>query len=189
MKLSVLALLIALLVGATNSISYAQKTNYIGLNSTLETTSSSFKPGIGFLFERKMTKRSGIETGLYYRNYMQTGLVTISDASGYQSFSLDISESHLSIPALYKFYTNIVNLSAGPSFDFYLGWRQKHKNAVINLDSYSIDPAFSIGLMGKISKSITLNKQFALEPELRLNHILTFNRTFIGLGIAGKYKL
>ena len=173
----------------TSFSSFAQKAKHFGVNATLETSTSHFQPSLGFIYEQRFTKRSGIETGIYYRNYIQNILVSISDQTSWYSSNIRLSERHLSIPALYKFHTRLVNISAGPSFEFYLGWKQKSSNSEIELTDYSLSSAFQIGLLTKISKSIKLNEQFALEPELRLNPIVTNDRAYIGFGIAAKYNL
>lgn len=168
---------------------YSQRTSYGGLNFTIENASGDFRPGIGGLFERQITRHSGIETGVYYRNFIQRGFTTLTNSTGSYTFPFIISERHISIPVQYKFYSRLINLSAGPSFDFYLGWEQKNKSAIIVINDYNIDPNFFIGLLAKVSKSISLTDRFILEPEVRFNPIFTSSRTYIGLGIAGKYKL
>lgn len=182
-------LFLSFLIVAANDKTYAQKTSFIGLKFNIETTSSNFKPGLGVLFERRITRRSGVETGVYYRNYIQNGSITYIDSTGSRSYSFIVSERHLSIPVLYKLYTRILNLSVGPTFDFYLGWKQKNTTPLLKVDAYNIDPNLSIGLLTKVSRKINLNKQFALEPELYFNPILTSGRYYVGIGIAGKYQL
>lgn len=182
-------LLLLLLIGATTSIAQAQKESFIGLNFTVESSGNNFTPGFGVLFERRLTTRSGFETGLYYRNYLVKGYVTYNTPSGSSSYAFSISERHLSIPALYKFYSRIFNVTVGPTFDFYLGWKQKHTNASIKVDDHSLNPNLSIGLLAKVSKKIRLNDMMFLEPEFRYNRILSHERYYMGFGIAGKYRL
>lgn len=167
----------------------AQKAQYFGFNTTLETSSSHFQPSLGVIYEQRITKRSGIETGVFYRNYIHNIIITITDQTNWYSSNIRLSERYFSIPVLYKFHTSWVNISAGPSFEFYLGWKQKSANADINLTDYSGNPAFNIGLLTKISRSIRLNEQFNLEPEVRFNPILTNDRGYLGFGLAAKYKL
>lgn len=168
---------------------FSQKTNYVGLDFTFENASGTFQPGIGMLFERKVTHHSGIETGLYYRNYKQDFIITVSDSVGSRSYYGLISERHISIPVQYKFYSRFINLTAGPTFEFYIGWKQKNKTSELAVSSYDINPAFSIGFIAKASKDIRLAENFILEPEVRFNPIFTSGRRYIGFGIAGKYQL
>ena len=169
--------------------SFAQKAKYVGLSGTLETSTNAFKPGVGLHYEQRFTRRSGIETGLFYRNYQQGMFITLSDGMNSVSSSVNVAERHLSIPALYKFHTKIVNISAGPTFEFFMGWRQTNRDPIIKLDGYSLDNEFNIGLLAKISKDIRISDRFILEPEARFNPIVTAGRGYLGFGIAGKYRL
>lgn len=156
-----------------------------GLDLTVETTGNHWVPGVGATFEYKLTKHSGLETGLFYRIYTVEGYVQASNF--YAEFL--IAEKHLSLPILYKFYSSIVNFSVGPTIDFYLGWRQKMGKSDIPIDTYNIDPTVGLGGMLKLSKTINLSETLLLEPELRLNPILSNARAYGGLGIAVKYRL
>ncbi len=164
----------------------AQRQTAIGLNFTVETTADEdgALAGLGAVADFKITKHSGLETGVYLRSYKtRIRIFTPTD-----SWLVTVAERHLSIPLLYKFHSRIVNLAAGPTFDFFMGWEQKgNKEAVVN--AYSIDPEFNVGIMGKISKRINLSARFILEPEIRLNLIPTSDRSYVGAGIAGKYIL
>ena len=168
---------------------YSQKTSYAGINFTVENSSGNFRPGIGGVFEMQLSKHSGFETGVYYRNYIQSFYLTVTGPATSNTYFYTVSERHISIPFQYKFYSRILNLSIGPSFDFYLGWKQKNKTSLIVVNEYSIDPNFFIGAIAKVSKRINLNSRFLLEPELRFNPIFTSERSYVGFGIAGKYKI
>ncbi|MEO6948710.1 MAG: hypothetical protein ABI123_03690 [Ginsengibacter sp.] len=165
--------------------SYSQKQMIGGIDLTVESTGDHWVPGVGATFEYKLTKHSGLETGLFYRTYKVSGYAYSTEF--FQNFI--IAERHLSIPILYKFYSSIVNFSVGPTIDFYLGWRQKMGKSVIEIDTYNIDPTVGLGAMLKLSKTINLSEKLLLEPELRLNPILGNSRAYGGLGIALKYRL
>ena len=167
---------------------FAQKAKYVGVNAILETSANTFRPSLGVNYEQQFTRRSGMETGILYRNYIQNLLVTFSSPSGTNSSSIRISESYLSIPVLYKFHTSIVDVAAGPSFEFYLGWRHTSSNPTISMTDYSGRNAFNIGILTKVSRNIKLNEQFSLEPEVRLNPIVTNGLAYVAVGLAGKYK-
>ena len=174
----------------TTYASFAQKAKHIGINVILETSAEVFIPSYGINYEQRFTKRSGLEADILYRNYSQSNGVTFSgDAYGYNSAVIQLKESHISIPALYKFYTRVVDVAAGPSFEFYLGWTQKSSNPTINLIGHGGIKPFNIGLLTKVSKNVKLTEKFYLEPEMRINPIITNDRRYIGIGIAGKYKL
>jgi len=50
---------------------------------------------------------------------------------------------------------------------------------------------FNIGLLTKVSKNVKLTEKFYLKPEMRINPIITNDRRYIGIGIAGStnYKV
>lgn len=173
----------------TTCRSFAQKSKHLGINVILEASTEVFKPSFGINYEQRFTKRSGIEADILYRNYTQNWQVTFENDHGINSALIRFKESHISIPALYKFYTRVVDFAAGPSFEFYMGWTQKSSNPTINMTGHSGMNPFNIGLLTKVSKNVKLNDQFYLEPEVRFNPILTNDRHYIGIGIAGKYKL
>lgn len=163
--------------------SFAQKRIALGLNFTSEViTNSKVVAGVGIISDFKLNKHSGIESGLYYRTYKNTFDFT-SNNTYYQAI---VSERHISLPILYKFYSRILNFSVGPTFDFYLGWKQINTSQNFIIKSYTIDENFNIGVMGKLSKEIKISHRFFLEPEIRFNPIFT-NRVYLGIGIAGKY--
>ena len=189
MKLRLPLFLFALLILTAGNSAFAQKAKYVGLSGTLETSSSAFKPGFGLQYEQRFTLRSGIETGMFYRNYQQGLIVTMSDGTNSVTSAVNVAERHLSIPALYKFHTKFVNISAGPTFEFFMGWRQTNRDPVVKVDDYNLQNEFNIGVLAKISKDIRINQRFVLEPEMRLNPIVTNDRAYIGFGIGGKYRL
>jgi hypothetical protein len=173
---------------------FAQKSTIVGINPTFETTDELLRPGIGITAERRLSRHSGFESGLYYRNYVYSQYLTFESPVGapggpVTNAELIISERHLSIPLLYKYYSRIVNASIGPTFDFYVGWHQKNKIPMLTVNDYSVDPNFSLGAMIKISKTIPIHKRISLEPELRYNPTFSFERTYAGFGIAAKYNL
>lgn len=168
---------------------HAQSKSFIGMNFTVENGSYNFRPGLGLQFERQITRRSGIETGLYYRTFAQQGTITLNTQPGFINLPFTVAERHISIPVLYKFYARIVNLHIGPTFDFYLGWKQLNKSSSLEVTDYSIDPNFSLGLMTKISKTIRIDEKLTLQPELRLNPIISHGRFYAGFGIMGRYTL
>ena len=170
------------------TISFSQnKATYVGLNLTseFESTLENGTLGLGVTIERKLTKHSGIESGLYYRTciYEQT-FVTNSTV-----FAFSLSEKYISFPILYKFYSRIVNLSVGPSVDYFAGWDQKSGTDGLKVDDHSVDPNFAFGIMAKAGKSFPLSKQLFIEPELRYNRIIPTLRNYFGIGISMKYKL
>lgn len=169
----------------------AQKTTLAGINFTTETYGEQLRLGIGLVIERKLTRRSGIESGIYYRTYHTDWSTTLTNGSNPPViFYYTIAERFVSLPILYKFYSSIVNLSAGLSFDFYMGYRQKNKSGPpLIVTSYNFEPNMAVGVQVKMSKTIRLDEKLILEPELRFNPVITYRRAYGGLGITAKYRL
>jgi len=168
---------------------FSQKSTFAGINFIFESTSGPLRPGLGLAFERQITKHSGIETGLYYHNYVSTQYLFFQGPGGPTPATLTISERLLSVPVLYKFFSRILNVSAGPAFDFYTGWRQRNKTAALTVTDHSVDPNFSVGGIVKISKRFPVGNKIFLEPELRYQVNFTFEREYAGFGVAAKYQL
>ena len=163
----------------------AQQKTRLGLNLTTNIDQfSNIKPEIGFLFERKITNHSGFETGINYRTYQQQFLVIINNESSYPY----ISEKFISIPISYKFYSKIINAGLGITYDYYLGWKQLGGSTEIT--SYWPGDDYFIGLIGKISRQISLSENFILEPEIKFNLlIIPSDRHYFGFGLITKFDL
>ncbi len=169
--------------------SHSQRQTLAGLSVNGEIYPEiNFKPNIAGTLERQITRHSGGETGLYYHTKLSTGIITHTDASGSHAYSFTISQRHMTVPVLYKYYSNIINFSAGPAFDFYLGWKQKDDEFPFQMKSYDVNPHIKVGFLAKASKFITLNKQLILEPEIRFGSVQTLDEAALGIGIAGKYR-
>ena len=167
---------------------YSQRQTLLGLNVNGEVYPNKFRPSVGLTFEKQFTRHSGVETGLFYRTWKSTGIITFTDASGSHTYFFTVSQRHLAVPALYKYYSRLLNFSAGPTLDFYLGWKQKNKGSPVRVESFDVDPKVKVGFLVKASKIIPLSKQFLLEPEIRFGSVQTLEEAGLGIGIAGKYK-
>lgn len=168
---------------------FSQAKAIIGLNLTGERTSSSdFVTGLGTTAEKRIAKHHGFETGIYYRTF-KVHLYVYVNGLIYGDHH-PIREKYLSLPVLYKFYSSLINFSAGPTFDLYLGSGQFVKVPFPGrLIPYTVDDKFHVGLLGKVSKSIILKKRILLEPEIRYNAIFYQKRSFYGAGLSLKYVL
>ena len=161
----------------------AQKENKVGIDLTGENTGGGFAAGLGATFERKLTRHSGFETGVFYRTIRRDFYVILQN----NFYSYSVAERYLSIPFLYKFYSPVVNVSVGPTVDFFIGWKEKNRRDETHVDTYSATSAFFGGML-KVSKEINLSDKLILEPEVRLNPVINNNNIYGG-GIALKYKL
>ena len=175
-----------------SSGTYAQKQMFVGLNVNNNIYPDQIELNtlnIGATFETKITKHSGVETGLFYRADRTTDVISYSDGSGAHSNSLTIARRYLSVPVLYKYYSKMINLSAGPAFDFFAGWKQKQDDFPNLIQSYTVNPKVKVGFLIKASKIIPVNEKFIVEPEIRFGSVQTVEQANVGIGIAGKYRL
>ena len=141
--------------------------------------------GAGFTFERQMTTHLGFETGLFYRTDKREFQLTFNETNYLQS----LNECYLSLPILLKYYSNFLNVSIGPSLDYFVGWRETSSYSNVKFTSYKIRPRMTLGIMGKISKAIVLTDKIILEPEIRFNPVFKSDKYYAGIGIGLKYKL
>ena len=167
---------------------FSQQANFAGLNLNAEQAGSGFMPGFGLLLERKQTGKSGLETGVYYRQYIRRGQVLYGGASSLYIYSFAVAEQYLSVPFLYKRYTRYFTVSAGPSIDVYTGWKKANKGNEVPVQDYSLRPKASLGILAKAGKRFAFGKDWILEPELRFNHLFRYGRTAFGFGISGRYR-
>ena len=189
MILTLQKLLACIFVLAIGYQANAQQQTKIGLNLLIEKNDAEyyFGPGIGLSVERQLTKRSGIESGLYYRTSERSISVFFDQATSNRRVSVDLSERYLSLPILYKFHSKIINFSVGPTLDYFVGWNQVSGRNEAEINEYSISPDLSIGAMLKLSKTIRLGERASLEPELRLNPNITYGVAYYGFGIPLKF--
>jgi hypothetical protein len=164
----------------------AQKKTCLGINLTSNYDEiTTITPETGLVFERQFSKHSGIETGINYRTYQVQYYLLINNESYYPF----ISERYISVPLTYKFYTKIINLSLGLTYDYYIGFRQLDEG--LKLTSYHVGYEYYMGAIGKISKKIVLGDDLILEPEIKVNLLLDENwyKDYIGFGLNLKFDL
>lgn len=168
---------------------YSQKQQYIsvGINSEIH-SGDNMRIGFGVSYENQLSKHHGFELGLNYRSKIESNYFTISTL-GIVNQLANIREDYLSLPILYKFYSNIVNVSTGVSFDYFVGWKDLTKHGNVELTSYSVDPKLYVGWAFKIGKTIKLSPKFILEPEIQFNPIFDYGYSYYGAFIKLKYKL
>ncbi|RYY25158.1 MAG: hypothetical protein EOP41_05355 [Sphingobacteriaceae bacterium] len=167
---------------------FAQQQTLIGLNVNGEIFPNGFKPAAGLTFEKQLFTHSGFETGIFYRTEKTSVITTYIYAAGYQSYAYTFSLRYLAVPVLYKYYSRIINFSAGPVADFYIGWKQKNDGSPVRIENVEVGHKVNIGFLVKAGKLIALNKKFLLEPELRFGSDRTLENVSLGIGVAGKYR-
>lgn len=105
------------------------------------------------------------------------------------NYFMSVTERYLSLPLLLKFYSRFLNVSIGPSVDYFVGWRETSSYSNVKTTSYKVRPLMNMGIMGKISKAIVLTDKIILEPEIRFNPMFKHDKYYVGIGIGVKYKL
>ena len=168
--------------------SYAQKSTIIGINAIAQLADGLAHPGVGATIERKFSRHVGVESGLYYLTYRNEFYFLIYGPDP-ESIPVKVLESYLSLPILFKYYSRIVNVSIGPTFDAYLGYRTTDRNSDVLITNHNVSPAISATAIIKISKTITLRDNLVLEPEVRYGQNVTYEGNFAGFGLAMKYKI
>lgn len=120
-----------------------------------------FSPGISF--ETRLSRHSGLETGLYYR---------------YDDYDTkSCNGQYLSVPLLYKFNSRVLNFAAGPNFDF-----------LVAGTSFDSDYSYDIGGLFKLSKDIKLYKGLLIEPGIQVNYMFLSSQLWAGVGVGLKYR-
>ena len=165
----------------------AQKNEFIavGLNSEMK-SDGVMRQGVVFSYEKQLSKHSGFEIGFSQRSADQyfDGLIGINT---YQTFH--VMENYVTIPFLYKFYSDIVNISTGLGFDYFVGWKDITKFGETELTSYNPNPKFYMGWVVKLGKTFPLSNKFYLEPEVMFNPIFKYNYSYYGVSLKLKYNL
>ncbi len=167
---------------------YAQSNVTFGLNISTEIYPEISRPLVGAFMEKKFKPHSGIETGVYYHTARSSDFITITEPSGTKSYSFTISRRYLNIPVLYKYYYKTINLSAGPTLDLYVGWKQREDEFPYQIKSYEVNPKAKIGYLLKAGRPIQVKGNWIIEPEVRLGSFDTFGNSGLGVGISVKHK-
>lgn len=185
------ALCIFLIVASVGlALSQDSKTNSLGVSVLAEYEfDKGFLPSLGFVFERTLTKRSGIETGIFYNTFRRdfNFFIPFPEGGGYSEY-IKIRESYLTFPILYRFYAKSMTISAGPVFKTFAGWDQVSPNNS-EVTSYEIHPTVDFGPLLKVSKPFTLGEMLILEPELRFGIMAKAAIAYFGAGVQLKQRL
>jgi len=168
---------------------FAQSKQFVGIGINPEIRSNSVPSlGFGLLYENQITKHHGFEIDINYRSYRLDYLYT-NPLSGVADLSFKVRENYLSIPVYYKFYSNVVNLSAGLTFDYFVNADNLSEITNIEMSSYKLDPRFFVGCIFKVGKKFQLSNKFAIEPELYYNPIFSYGYSYYGASVKLKYSL
>ena len=158
------------------------------MNINGEVYPESFRPSPGISFETQLRKHSGAETGLYYRTSIIKGRVSYTDSTGTRTYQFTVARRYINLPLLYKFYSKVLNFSAGATFDLYTGWKQKRDELPIPVQSFTESPKLKLGFLVKVSKAFSASSRIIVEPEIRFAAIQGFEPNALGVGLAVKYN-
>lgn len=160
----------------------------VGLNFSPEWQPNAFRdpgfiPSFGLTVEGQFSRHSGIELGIYDRP--QT--VTVMSIFPWDpNNGKEPTVHYLSLRLSYKFWSDIVNFTAG------MNWDVSPDKVLYN--GFLFNNRF--GFYFSVSKDIQLYKGLLLEPAFHVNPVLTKwsdnkytgDGTFIGLDVKLKYR-
>lgn len=164
-----------------------------------------FYPTFGINFQAQLSRRDGIEAGIYYRTFHHTetlGGYTVPPGNMYvPQYQDSYNGKYISIRLMYRFYSKIIDVSAGFTTDIVIGDGGSIFNPVGGRVTVSWAKAYPVDLYGfmfRVSKDIPLYKGLILQPEIHVNpcigddgsglHKTTYRGTFLGCGVGLKYR-
>jgi hypothetical protein len=156
----------------------------VGINVNISADPDYLQPSVGFTYDLRLTKRSGFETGVFYRTEGYSVYNYTFDSVSMRVTSAGVTAYHLNIPVLYKFHTKIIDISGGPAFDVFLGWKQKSGKPNLLVNDFNVKPRIGIGVQAKVSRMFRINKILVIEPDIRYTTIQE-----LGIGAALKMIL
>jgi len=165
------------------------KSSYVGVLVSGELQYKKVEPNFGLFYEKQFTPKSGIELGIFYRTDKEQVFTSVEQSGITISEMINVRESYLSFPILYRYSTRFAVFSFGPTIDVFSGWKQIDKN-LIEVNDYTRNPNVEIGALLKVGKEISLKGSLILEPELRMGfRYFGFPEGYIGLGVKLKELL
>ena len=139
------------------------------------------QPKAGLSYERRISVRSGLETGVNYslmRITTFTNTTAVKEINYYPLFSL---------PVLYKFHTKAVSIATGPSLNLLTGsTNSATQSQGIQFQKSLNKPA--VGYSLKISKPLLLNNNLILEPRAGVVGNQYLKQPQVEAGIEIKYR-
>lgn len=152
-----------------------------------------FSPSYGLFGEAQLSKYSGLEVGVFDRKFSYTEKLYAAGGPAVEYSEYNYNLQYISLRLGYKFYSKVLNFSAGFHVDF----------AVSKSEGGYRGEAFATyhdryGAYLTLSKDIVLYKGLILEPEIHVNPFLCdqdkrvktvdYEGTFLGLGLKLKYR-
>ena len=184
MKKFILFVFVSLIAASALS----QNQQYVGISLNPEFKDfNSLVLSYGVTYENQLSKHSGFEIDLIYRSSVNY-FVYNAPASGIFNVNEKIRESFISLPLLYKYYNDFVNISVGLSLNSFVGWKDLSENQNMQV-TYNVNPKFFAGWIAKVSKPFALSQKLVLEPEIYINPDIGYGHSYFGVSAKLKYKL
>lgn len=174
---------------ALSSFAFSQNRSWqAGIKLTGELTLyNGLAPGAGVQLIYRGKKNAGFETGLLwqYRNYFDFFI----ENPGEPHYKLTTDDHRLQIPLLYRNHGKVLNFSAGPVIDIYLGSSTKSTNITFqNQNEFGHYPT-RIAACVAFSHTFQLKSGWIIEPALSANWISINNADDDGgLGIHVSFR-
>ncbi|HDP75025.1 MAG TPA: hypothetical protein ENN49_04010 [Bacteroidales bacterium] len=122
----------------------------IGTEITTNYHIESLLPEIGLKLNIPLSKHSQFETSLFYQIRKNDGAFSIN----YDLYVFDVNERYLVVPFMYKFSSQIINLSFGINYNYYVGWGVTSvSDENVQINNYHIEDTYLFGVQGALSKS------------------------------------
>lgn len=205
MKAIVLTVVLIVLQVATISAS-AQRNNELGLALHLERSPKvttyippgaykSTKGGVesifGLSYERLFTKHSGLALEINFRKSRNELQIPQASGANYtQMMHISAVENIISLPLLYRYHSRFLNLSLGPTVEYFTSARQPDRYGPTPDDykTYFVEQELSLGVLAAISKAVPVASGLGIEPGLYYNTVLSFERSYYGASLGVKYR-
>lgn len=192
-----------------SSVTLGQKNNSIGIDialnntfksstdleySTIKTYKAAVKFSFGVLYQRKISKRASIETGILLNQYETNHSYLIPTAGNSSArVSMNGRENFIDLHALYVRRIGIVNLSIGPVLNYFLHWRseQPHNGYTIftqdQLPGFWFPQKITLGVLSSLGYPIKIKSKFCLEPQLNYYSNFSIKQELVGVTVLTKY--
>lgn len=144
----------------------------------------SYGPGIGLQAIYKITKHSGIETGLYYKTSPRFYFLVYTAGNYYKK----VNEKTILIPLVYKFDSRLINFTAGMAVDYLIVKNQSDRDLSRSITKNNPGRAQFISTLS-VSKNFYLNESLIFEPEIRGSSYIPAGGGGVGFNLSFRKKI
>lgn len=146
----------------------------------------TYEPGLGVQLVYRITKHSGIESGIYYKIQARGGYYYFDTA--FNLYYWTVKERTLLLPVLYRYDSKTLNFTAGPVLKYSMGWKDRTKNPPAFIPPYALQN-FELIATISVSRNFYLNSAWILEPEIRASAFVPAGGGGVSLNIALRKKI